>query len=354
VNAAFAGLVRSASVFAGLLLVTFIVTGYFRRETGSRRVNLYIWSSYLAPDTLRTFSDRTGIRVEYDFYDSNETLFAKLMAGNVDYDVVVPSDYMVERLARGGLLAAIDRSRVPNARHVDPALTGLYFDPDGRYSLPFVPGTTAIGYRKDRVKKPVDSWAILWDREYANRIIMLDDMRENLGVALKLMGHSLNATDTRVLRAARDKLIEQKPLIKEYNSSNFQDLLITGDAWLAHGFNGQIARAAREYPFIGYSIPREGATRSLDNLCIPARAPHKEAAHRLIDFFLDPGVAAELCMYTSYTTANRAARAHLLPEVLENASIFPPQEALARCEYIRDVGPALPLYDRLWTEIKSR
>jgi spermidine/putrescine-binding protein len=354
VNGLVPGLVKSWAIFAALLFVTFAITGYFKSAAPGRRVNLYIWSSYLGPDTLRNFTDRTGIQVDYDLYDSNETLHTKLASGNVEYDVIVPSDYMVEILVKEKLLAPIDRAQLPNLKDVDPQYFKLAHDPEGQWSIPFISGTTGIGYRKDRMVGPVDSWKALWEPRYKDRILMLDDMRECFAAALKTLGHSLNTTDEAHLRAARELLMQQKPLVKEYNSSNFQDLLISGEAWIVQGYNGQIAKAAREYPFIGYAIPKEGCTRSLDNLCIPAAAPHKAEAHKLIDYLLDAKVAAELCMYTSYTTTNRGARAHLLPEVLNNTSIFPQQELLDRCEYMRDAGPAQTHFDRFWTEIKAR
>ena len=345
---------KSWLVFVALVGLTFVITGYFRTGPGQRRVNLYIWSSYLGPDTLRKFTERTGIQVDYDLYDSNETVRTKLAAGNAEYDVVVPSDYMVEILAKNGWLAPLERAKLPHLKEVDPQYFGLPFDPEGKWSAPFIAGTTGIGYRKDKITKPVDTWKVLWDKEYANKILMLDDTRECFGAALKSLGYSLDSTDPAQIKAARDLLMEQKPLVKEYNSSHFQDLLISGEAWLAHGFNGQIAKAAREYPNIGYAIPKEGCTRSLDNLCIPAHAPHKDEAHQLIDYLLDPKVAAELCMYTNYTTASRGARALILPEVLNNPSVFPPEEALIKCEYVRDLGKTMSLYDQYWTELKAK
>lgn len=347
-------LAKSWLVFGLLVAFTFVVTGYFRASPKERRVNLYVWSSYLAPDTLRKFTERTGIVVDFDLYDANETVRTKLQAGNAEYDVVVPSDYMIETLARNGWLAPIDRSKLKNLKNVEEEYRGLKFDPEGKWAVPFVVGTTAIGYRKDKVHAPVDSWKALWDPAYSNRILMLDDTRECFGAALKSLGHSLNTTNPAHLRAARDYLIVQKPLVKEYNSSNFQDLLISGEAWIAQGYNGQIAKAAREFPQIGYVIPKEGATRSLDGLCIPASAPHQDEAHVLIDYLLDPEVAAEICMYTNYTTANREARKFIRPEVLENPVVFPPASALATCEYLENIPDAMPLLDKYWTEIKAR
>lgn len=344
---------KSWLVFGLLLAFTFGVTGYFRSGPTERRVNLYVWSSYLGPDTLRKFTERTGIRVDYDLYDANETVRTKLQAGNAEYDVVVPSDYMVEILAKNGWLAQIDRSKLKNLGNVDPQYNGLKFDPQGKWAVPFVAGTTAIGYRKDRFPQGVDSWKALWDKASEQRILMLDDTRECFGAALKSLGYSLNTTDPARLREARDLLIRQKPLIKEYNSSNFQDLLISGEAWIAQGYNGQIAKASREYPAIAYVIPKEGATRSLDCLCIPAQAPHKDEAHLLIDYLLEPDVAAEICLFTHYTTANRAAKAHLPPEVTGDPMVFPAAAAMAKCEYMENIPDAMPLLDKYWTEVKA-
>lgn len=348
------GLPGSLLVFGVTLLLTFLLTGYFHRGQSGRVVNLYIWSSYLAPRTLPRFTERTGIDVRFDLYDSNEALLAKIKAENTHYDVIVPSDYMVETMIHLGLLARLDLARVGNRRHIDPQFTHLPFDPAGEYGVPYFWGTTGIGYRKDKVAGPVDSWAALFDPRHKDRITMLDDMRENIGAALKRLGYSLNERDPARLARARDLLLEQKRLIKEYNSSSFQEMLVSGEAWIVHGFSGQIAKAAREYPFIGYTIPREGCTRSVDYLCIPRSAPHPKEAHALIDYLVSPDVAAELCAYTGYSTPGKTARFLLPPELAGSELVFPRPERLAACEYIRDVGPAMNLYSTIWTEVKSR
>lgn len=346
-------LAKSWLVFGLLLLLTFVVTGYFRGGQTQRKVNLYIWSSYLGPDTLKKFTERTGIQVDYDLYDANETIRTKLQAGNAEYDLVVPSDYMVEVLAKNNLLAPVDRSKLKNIKNVDPSFWGLRHDPEGKWSVPIVPGTTAIGYRKDKFPNGVDSWKELWNPAHKDYIVMLDDSREVFAAALKSLGHSLNTTDPVRLREARDLLIRQKPLLKEYNSSNCQDLLISGEAWIAHAYNGQIAKAAREYPNIGYVIPKEGATRSIDCVCIPKSAPHPDEAHMLIDYLLEPEVAAEICAYTYYTTANAAAKKVLPPEIANSPVVFPSDAALKNCEFIANIPEAMTLLDKYWTEVKA-
>jgi spermidine/putrescine-binding protein len=347
------GLLKSGIVFGGVLFLCLFSTGYYRSPGQARTVNVFMWSGYLAPDTLSSFTDRTHIQVNVDYYDTNEALLAKLSAGNVEYDVVGPSDYMVEILVRQKLLAPIDHSKVPNFRNVEPRLTRMDFDPENRYSLPFTWGTTGIGYRKDKIKKAVDSWSCLWDPEYRGHVVMLDDMREATGAALKYLGYSLNTKNKVQLRRARELLIRQKPLLKEYNACNAQDLLLSGDAWIVQGYSGQIGKAAREYPILGYAIPKEGCTMSVDTVAIAAKARHLAEAHELLNYMLDPAVAARACQFTNYSTANRAARELLPAAVLENPIVFPPEASLIPCEGIRDPGPVLQLYDRHWTEVKA-
>jgi spermidine/putrescine-binding protein len=182
---------------------------------------------------------------------------------------------------------------------------------------------------------------------------MLDDPREVFGAALQRMGASLNTTDPEQLRRAQRLLLEQKPLVRTYSSSNFEELLLTGDVWLSHGWSGQFAKAMDEDPDIEYVVPREGGSLFIDSLVIPAGAPHPELAHAFIDFTLEAEIAAEICRTMRYTTPNRAA-IPLLPEAIRrNPAIFPPEDVLARAELINDVGDAAQLYDRLWTEVKA-
>lgn len=194
----------------------------------------------------------------------------------------------------------------------------------------------------------------MWDPALEGRIGMLDDVRETMGVALKSQGASVNTTDRAILERAAASLVAQKPLVKEYNSWSYQEMLVSGEAWMVHGWSAQTAKAAREYPHVGYVLPREGATRFVDNLCLSKTARNRKEAHQLIDYLLEPEVAAAVCAYTLGSTPNRTAKSLLPPEVLDNPAVFPPRETLVRCEYIRDVGDAIEIYDELWTSVKSK
>ncbi len=316
-------------------------------------LNVYIWSNYIAPETVRKFEQRHGVRVNLDLYDTNEAMLAKVQSGNVDYDILCPSSYPIEILIAQGLLRPLDLSALPHLANVDPVFLDRSYDRGNRFSVPYFWGTAGIAYRRSRVGA-VDSWAAMWDPRFKRRILMLDDARETFGAALKILGASLNTTDPALLARAQALLLEQKPLVRAYNSSNYEDVLLSGDVWLAQGWNGQFARAIEQDPDIEYVIPKEGASLFLDSLVIPRDAPHPELAHAFIDFTLEAEIAAEICATMRYSTPN-AAGARLLPAALRaNAAIFPPPDVLARLELIEDVGEATVLYDRLWTEVKSR
>jgi len=334
------------------LLAAPFVLGGGAEASGGRVVNLYIWSAYVAPETLREFERRHHARVNVDLYDSNEALMAKVQAGNAGYDVICPSNYVVQILRKQRLLRPLDHSALPHLANVDPRFLDRDFDPGNGFSVPYFWGTTGIGYDRTKTGR-IDSWGALWDPRFKGRILMLDDGREALGAALKWKGLSLNATDPALLRVAERLLILQKPLVRTYNSSNFDDILLSRDVWLAQGWNGQFAKVMEVDPDIDYVVPREGTGLFIDSLAIPAGAPHPELAHAFIDFTLEAEIAAEICRTMRYSTPNRAALPLLPDAIRRNAAIFPPGDVLARTETIEDIGEATLLYDRAWTEVKT-
>lgn len=317
-------------------------------------LHIYIWSNYTSEKLLRDFETRHRCRVVVETYDSNEALLAKLQTGVARYDLIVPSDYMAGVLIRQGLLRPIDRSRLTNWHYLDPAFLDAPYDPENRYTVPYTFVVTGIGYRRDKVPAPVESWDALWDARYRGRIAMLDDVRECFAVALRRRGASPNSQDEQEIARAADDLIAQKSLVKTYDSATFEQLLLHGEAWLVHGFNGQIAKAARENPNIAFVVPKEGGTRAVDCLAIPANAAHPELAEQFIDYVLEPQASAEIVRVTGYGTPNRAVRAALPPAWSDNPYVFPPDAWLRRCTVIEDVGAILPRYDYYWAVIKSK
>lgn len=336
-----------------LLLVVFAFGGEGAKAKGGE-LNVLIWSNYLPDEVVTEFERRYEAKVNLELYDSNEAMLARLQSGGASYDIIVPSDYMVTVLREQGLVQEVDRERLTNFSNLDPQFLGLGHDRDNRFSVPYLWGTSGIGYRKDKIDGLVDSWAIMWDARYRDRIAMLDDVREAMGAALKREGRSLNSTDESEIDQAARLLSEQKPLVKAYDSGGFDQLLLAGDAWIVQSYSGQIAKAMAEDASIGYCIPKEGCTISLDNLCIPAGAAHRELALEFINFILEARIAAEISNGTGYAVANLAARAYIKPELLSNEAAYPPKELLEKCEFIKDIGEAISLYDRYWTEIKSQ
>jgi spermidine/putrescine transport system permease protein len=345
--------VLPAVVGLAVLGAPFVATGRGPGQAPTRTLNLFIWSNYIAPETIAKFEARHGARVNVDLYDSNEALLAKLQAGNAGYDVVCPSDYSVQVLLAQDLLRPLDRSLLPHLANIDPSFLDRPYDPGNAHSVPYFWGTTGIAYDRTKVDAPVDSWAALWNPRYRGRVLMLDDAREAFGAALKMRGHSLNTTDERILLAARDDLMRQKSLVKAYNSSNFEDVLLSGDVWLAQGWNGQFAKAMDQNPDVVYVIPKEGATLFIDNLAIPRDAAFPGLAHAFLDFTMEPEIAAEICRTMRYSSPNRAAWPLLPPQIRNHTAVFPPPEVVQRLELIRDLGDTTVVYDRLWTAVKS-
>ena len=343
----------AAGAMAAMLLLGFALGGQGRAAKGGE-LNIYIWSNYLPDNVIAEFERRYDAKVNVELYDSNEALLAKLQSGGASFDIVVPSDYMVTILKGQGMLEEVDRDHLTNFSNLDPQFVGLPYDPTNQFSVPYMWGTTGIAYRKDKVTGPIASWSVLWDANYKDRISMLDDVRETFGATLKSMGKSLNDTAAADIAAAAARLMEQKPLVKAYDSGGFDQLLLSGDVWVAQAYSGQIAKAMAENSQIGYVIPKEGCTMFVDNLCIPRVARNRALAVAFINFVLEARTAAEIANGTGYSSPNLAARSFIRPELLANEAAYPPREALERCELIEEVGAAITTFDRYWTEIKSR
>lgn len=321
--------------------------------TNKNRVNVYIWSDYLSPDVIEKFENETGIKVNLDTYDSNEALLEKLQTGVSKYDVVVPSDYMVQILIKQNLLRKIDKGKIPNIKNIDKKFLNLEFDPDNDFSIPFFWGTTGFAYRKDKLGEIPNSWWVLFDEKYKGKILMLDDMRECFAVALKLLGHSINETDTTILLKAKELLMKQKSLVKQYNSSGFDQAILSGDVWIAHGWSGQLVKVCESDTNIIYVFPKEGGTLWIDNLAIPKSAENVENAHIFINFLLRPEISAKVSEFSGYATANDSAKKFINPKYLTKQR-YPDEKTLEKFELMKDLGAVTKLLDRFWTEIKSQ
>jgi spermidine/putrescine-binding protein len=311
-------------------------------------LNVYNWSDYIARDTISGFEREFGVHVNYDTYESNEELIAKLAAGASGYDLVVPTGYGVELMVAQHLLAPLDRARIPNWSNIAPLFRDSPYDPGRVHSVPYQWGVTGIAYRRDKVPAAPDSWSVFVEPRYAGRMTMLDDGREVIGAMLKLRGHSYNSTDPGELAAARTDAVTAKANLKAYVSAPVKGQLIAGDVWLAQLWNGDAEQARAEQPAIAFAVPKEGTLIFNDAMAVPRGAPHPRSAHAFINYVLRPDVGAAISAATGFGSPNQAALSHLTAP-----RPYPTSDEMARYEYQRDLGDATGAWDRIWTEIKS-
>jgi spermidine/putrescine transport system substrate-binding protein len=323
------------------------------RESANE-LHLYSWADYLHPDAIAEFEKRHGLRVIYDTYASNEALLAKMQAGASNYDVIVPTSYMVKNLKKLGLIQKLDKQRLPNFKYIMPRFQNTAFDPHSEYAIAYTWGTTGIGYNQAAFKGRTlpDDWDVFWDERLLRRITLLDDARETLGMALKRRGHSYNTTDEHMILQARNDLIAQKRLVMSYTSDQVILQLASGDCLASLVFSGDAFQAARENPDVRYVIPRSGASIWTDNLCIPKNAPNVKNAYLWLNYMMEPAVAAATANYTRYATPNADALKMIEPELLNDKNLYPTEQVMDKCEQVGDVGQTIFVYDRMWTELK--
>jgi spermidine/putrescine transport system substrate-binding protein len=321
---------------------------------------LYTWVEYIDPDIKTQFETECGVKVTETNFDSNETLLATLQAGGADYDIVVPSDYMVQILIDEGMLQELDYNVITNIQHMEPLNVNQYFDPDQKYTVPWFWGTSGFAVDTNEVTDVTDSWSMMFVDEnspYCGKISMLDDERETIGAALMYLGYSINDTDPAHLEEAKNLLIEQSKCVKAYDSQTNDDLIISGETVLSHIWTGDAILAGlpdsggREG--IAYVIPSEGCTIWQDNMAIPVGAPNAYTAMIFMNYTQFPEIAAQNAEWVGYATPNKAAKEFIDPEMLANEGIYPSAEVAESLQWIEDVGPALELYDRIWTEFKA-
>jgi len=334
------------------------IPDYVDRSKLDRELNFYNWSEYIDPDILTEFQETYGVKVTMDTYASNEDLLAKLQGGATGYDVIVPSDYMVSIMINLGLLEPLDYSVIKTIANIDPENLKPYYDPDNTYSVPYMWGTSGYSYDTSVLGQDLASWKEVFEPrpEVRGKVVMLDDQREVIGAALMYLGYEINETSDDALAKAKQLLLTQKPYVLAYSSQNNDDLLVAGEALIAHIWTGDALMSEQEKPTLRYVIPTEGCTVWQDNLCVPKTAPHKYTAMVFIDFLNRPDIAGRNANYIMYGSPNKAAReqGYIDQEVLNNPGVYPPPEVWKRLQWIKDVGEegALKL-DRLWTEIKT-
>lgn len=339
------------------LAVLSLLTGCSGNSGENGEVIVFNWGEYIDPETLSMFEKETGIKVVYEEFDTNETMYPKVEAGASAYDVICPSDYMIQKMIDNDLLAEINFDNIPNIKNIGDQYfeQSREFDPENKYSVPYCFGTVGILYNKTMVSDPVESWSILWNEKYADNILMQDSVRDAFMVALKLNGCSMNTLDESQLQAAKNSLIEQKPLVQAYVIDQVRDKMIGDEAALGVIYSGEAIYTQRENENLEYVVPKEGTNVWIDSWVIPKNAPNKENAEKFIDFMCREDIALMNFEYITYSTPNVAAQALIEDEDIKNSKIAFPDlsqyENLETFQYLGSEGD--DLYNSLWKEVKS-
>lgn len=349
---------RISILFAALMLAasSILTLSACGGDTNENVVRVYSWGDYIDEETIYMFEEETGIKVIYDTFETNEEMYPKIAAGGVDYDVICPSDYMIEKMLDNNLLQEINYDNIPNISNIDASVLEMAtaYDPDNKYSVPYTYGTLGIIYNKALIDDEITSWSDLWNEEYSGNILMYNSPRDLFTAPLKMLGYSINSTDEAELRKATDLLLEQKPLVQRYVMDQIKDSLISESAAIAMAYSGEVLALQEKNPNLEYIIPEEGTNYFIDAWVIPTCAENKENAEAWIDFLSRPDIAFINFEYVTYATPNTGAQALMDESLKDNQALFPSSEVMSNCEVFRTLGEeGDQMYSDLWMEIKN-
>ena len=344
-----------ALVISVVLLLSLCACG----DDGRVTINVYNWGEYIANgddgtlDVIREFEKATGIKVNYTTYATNEEMYAKIKNGAGDYDVIIPSDYMISRMIEEGMLEKLDYANIPNYELILDDYKSANYDPTGEYSVPYAWGVVGIIYNKDKVTKTVDSWDILWDAEYAGKILMFNNSRDAFAIALQRLGYSINTTDLAQIDEAAKLLNDQKSVRQSLVMDEIFDLIGNGTSWIAPYYAGDALTIMSENDNIGFAIPKEGVNRFVDAMCIPKGSEHKAEAEMFINFMCQTDIVLANSEMTGYSVPQKEAYEQLPEEVKNNEYAYPSEEVIARTEEFAHLPKnVLEYIQDLWIEIQ--
>ncbi|MDD4688985.1 MAG: spermidine/putrescine ABC transporter substrate-binding protein [Eubacteriales bacterium] len=344
---------KNISIITLLTIITGLCLSF---SACSNQEKLYIYnvSEYIDMDILKDFEDETGIKIVYETFDTNESMHAKISSGTSSYDIIVPSDYMVNQLISEDLIQKIDTSKLENYANIDESYKGLEYDPNDEYSVPYMTGTLGILYNKYKTKTSIDSWSALFDKKYQDDILMLDSERDALCAALKYLGYSTNTDDDKEIKEATDLLIKQKGIIRTYMGDDILDSMIGGEAAISLTYSG-IAYAAvdecEDYD-LEYVVPKEGSNKWVDALVIPKNAKNVDAAYKFIDYLCRKDVAAKNAKFICYTSPIKGIYEELKNDMDNLDILYPSAETLSNCETFVYNEKAFKKYNKAWETVQ--
>lgn len=351
---------RLYSFVLGVIAVTLVLFGvsvYMQKTTSSTsqsdKLVIYNWGDYIDPDLITKFTDETGIEVQYETFDSNESMYTKIKQGGTTYDIAVPSDYMIDKMRKENLLIKLDKSKITGLENIGDEFLGLSFDENNDYSIPYFWGTLGIVYNDTMVENVPEHWSDLWNSEYANDIMLVDGAREVMGIGLGTLGYSLNTKSLSELNAASQKLDDLTPNIKAIVGDEMKGYMINGDAAIGVTFSGEASEMLDSNEHLHYVVPSEGSNLWFDNLVIPKTAKHIDEAYAFINFMLRPENAAQNAEYIGYSTPNDAAKELLPDDVKNDQAFYPSEETIENLEVYDNLGQKwLGIYNDLYLQFK--
>ncbi len=331
----------------------------YSRDLAGTTLNVYNWGEYISDggeDSISVeleFEKLTGINVNYSTFDSNETMYSQLKNGGVSYDIIIPSDYMIERLKNENMLKKIDFSKITNYDLIDEQYKNIYFDIDNEYSVPYSVGMVGVIYNTSIVTETVDSWEILWDSKYKDNILMFNNPRDAFAIAQFRLGHNINSTNIAEWDAAKDLLIAQKPILQSYVMDEVYGKMETGEAAIAPYYAGDFLTMLEVNEDLAFAYPKEGTNIFVDSICIPNSSKNYEAALMFINFMLEPDIALANAEYIGYASPNTAVVSNPDYYYYGNEILYPTAENMPKTQYFTDIDSETRFYyENLWIDVK--
>ena len=346
-------------VLVGVVLVSMLFLTSCS-SSDKKTLNVYNWGEYISDgsedtlDVIKEFEEKTGIKVNYQQFQNNEEMYAKISGGGVNYDVIIPSDYMIGRMIENDMLEKIDFNNIPNYKNIDEEFLNREYDPNGEYSIPYMWGTVGIIYNKTMVTDPVDSWDILWNEKYKGQILMFNNARDAIGVGLKKLGYSFNTTNPDEIKAAVEELKKQKPVVRQYVMDEIFNIMIGGEAAIAPYYAGDAVNMIEENPDLAFAFPKEGVNMFIDAACIPKGSQNKKEAEEFINFLCEKEINMANCEYLNYSTILPEVKEELPEEKKNNEISYPSEEILNKSEVFKNLPKEInDLYSEQWIALMA-
>ncbi len=343
--------------FAFLLACALLISMLSGCGQTKKKLYVYNFGNYIDPAVNDMFEEEFDCKVIYEMYDSNEELYLKIKKSNSKYDVIVPSDFMLERMIDEGLVAKLDLNNIPNLANIVPELLDRDFDPGNQYSVPYYWGTIGLLYNKTAIsQQEASSWGVLWNPAYKGEILMYDSLRDTIGVALKYLGYSMNTTDINQLNEAEALLIQQKPLVLAWGTDVLADMLVGGEALVSVVFSGDAVNAIIQNSDLAYALPQEGYNLWIDSVAIPASSDNKELAEAYINFLCRDDISMLNTLSYKYTSANLNVIRQLqqTEDWANSPAYYPTPEVLLKSERVKHLGEFVEQYAEAWERIMSK